>query len=62
MAEREILFEIQPVGAVLRVVAVDATTGVEVTILGDPRMNTRDLQHMARRKLEYVLAKQAKGS
>lgn len=60
MTDREILFEIQPFGNVLRVIAVDAATGIEVTIVGDPRMNTRDLQALARRKLDYVMAKQEK--
>ncbi|WP_132938201.1 DUF6898 family protein [Varunaivibrio sulfuroxidans] len=54
---REILFEFQRVGQALRITAIDAQSGTEVVMVGDPRYSQEMLKRMAVRKLEYVLSK-----
>jgi len=48
-------FEYIPLGAYVKVSAVDEATGTEVSIVGDARVTQADLQRIARRKLEKAL-------
>jgi hypothetical protein len=59
-AHREILFEFQRVGAYVKVVAVDAATGVEVTTVGAAGSSEQILKRTAANKLIYVLRKQGR--
>ena len=59
--EREVIFEFTRVGTALKVTAVDAASGIEASIIGDPAAGERALKRLALRKLEYVLAKQRRG-
>ncbi len=61
MPEREILYEMQKIGHIIRVVAIDSLTGTEVTIQGPASAPTYVLQQNARKKLEFVLAKRKDG-
>jgi hypothetical protein len=54
---REILFELFPMGPVVKVVAIDAKTGVEVSIQGPASAGETMLKQTAMRKLLYVLNK-----
>jgi hypothetical protein len=56
--EREVIFEFRRVGAAVKVSAVDVATGTEVSIVGDPAVGEDALRRIARRKLDYVLARQ----
>jgi len=58
--EREVIFEFRRVGAAVKVSAVDVVSGIEVSIVGDPAVGEATLQRLARRKLDYVLARQPK--
>ncbi|MBF0247182.1 MAG: hypothetical protein HQL36_03790 [Alphaproteobacteria bacterium] len=53
----EVLFEFRRVGKVLRVCAIDPRTGVEVTMVADPRQGPETIKRVAARKLAYVLNK-----
>lgn len=54
---REVLFEYMQVGNSVRVTAVDATTGSEVTIQVPPGTAQADMQRAALNKLDYVMRK-----
>ena len=58
--EREVIFEFRRVGAAVKVSAVDVLTGTEVSIVGDPAAGEAALQRLARKKLDYVLSRQAR--
>jgi len=60
-AEREIIFEFVRVGGTVKVTAVDAASGAEATIVGDPAAGEAALKRLAQRKLEYVMAKARAG-
>ena len=49
---REILFEFTPVGTSLRAVAIDAQTGIEVSIVAPAGTARADLQRLLLRKLK----------
>lgn len=55
----EVFFEMRRVGAYVKVSAIDAETGTEVSIVGDPKVGDAYLKRTALKKLEYVLNKQA---
>ena len=55
---REILFEFQRVGAYVKVMAIDAATGVEISIVGAAGSSELILKRTAASKLLYVLRKQ----
>lgn len=55
---REVLFELRPVGNLMRVTAIDPGTGTEVITVGDPQAGRETLERIATRKLKYVIAKQ----
>ena len=53
----EVLFEFIRVGRYVKVSAMDPITLTEISIVGDPNAGTRALKEVAKRKLEYVIAK-----
>ncbi|MBX3454001.1 hypothetical protein [Ferrovibrio sp.] len=53
------IIEFRRVGSVLKVIAVDPATGIEVSMVGDPRYSQQELGRLAARKLRYVLDKKA---
>ena len=57
MGEREVIFEFLRVVGVVKVTAVDAATGIEATIVGDPGAGEAALKRLAKQKLDYVMAK-----
>ncbi len=57
-AEREVIFEFLRLGPSVKVTAVDVSTGVEVSIVGAPSAGNFALRRLAKRKLDYVLARQ----
>jgi uncharacterized protein DUF6898 len=58
---REVLFEYTALGGSMRVAAIDAVTGVEVTVIGPVNAARADLQRLAIRKLQARLAALGKG-
>lgn len=52
------IIEFRRVGAALKVIAVDPATGMEVSVIGDPRVSQQELARLAVQKLRYRLAKQ----
>lgn len=57
---QEVFFEFIPVGNSVKVVAIDAATGVEVSIVGAVAASQSELERTAYAKLKYVLERQAK--
>ena len=55
----EVLFEFQRVGSYLRVTAIDAKTGVEVTVAGPATGSQELLKRTAINKLRFVQTKSA---
>jgi hypothetical protein len=56
-SSREVLFELTAVGGAVRVVAIDAATGIEVSIMGPLTAPRSELQRIALQKLERRLSK-----
>jgi hypothetical protein len=56
-AEREVIFEFFRVGPGVKVTAIDAASGVEVSIIGDPAAGETALRRLAKQKLDYVIAR-----
>ena len=54
---QEVLIEFHPVGAYVKVSAVDPVSLTEVSIVGDPAAGEEALQRQAIRKLEFVLGR-----
>jgi hypothetical protein len=52
---REILLEFVPHGSSVKVSAIDAATGTEVSIVGHASAGQRTLENVAVRKLAYVM-------
>ena len=52
---REVLFEFTAVGAVMKVAAIDAVTGIEVTVMGPASASRADLRKLALAKLRKRL-------
>jgi len=52
-----VIFEFVRVGRAVKVSAIDAATGTEVSIVGDPTAGEAALKRLAERKLDYVLAR-----
>jgi hypothetical protein len=52
---REVLFEFTVVGAVTKVAAIDAATGIEVMVMGPSHASRADLQKLALAKLRRRL-------
>jgi hypothetical protein len=53
----EVILEFINIGNVVKVTAVCAKTGREVSIVGNPKASKQELQNVAVRKLRYVLNK-----
>lgn len=60
-SDREVLFELTAIGGVVRVVAIDAATGIEVTVMGPKTAPRSELQRIAMQKLERRLARSGTG-
>jgi hypothetical protein len=56
-SRREVYFEFAVVGAAVRVAAIDAETGIEVTVMGPASAAQSDLQKLALAKLKARLAR-----
>ncbi len=54
---REIIIEFQPVGAVVKVSAVDVATLTEISIQGPKSAGEEMLKRNALKRLEYVMKK-----
>ena len=54
---REVLFEFTAVGTVTKVAAIDAATGIEVSVMGPTHASRADLQKLALAKLRKRLEK-----
>lgn len=59
-AEEGVILEFFRVGRYVKVSAIDTKTGVEVSIVGDPRQGEETLKRTAIRKLQYVMNKNKK--
>ena len=57
--EREVIFEIRQIGDIQRVAAIDVETGAEVVIQAPARASEAEVQAVALKKLEWVLARRA---
>lgn len=53
---REVLFEFTIVGSAVKVAAIDAATGLEVTVMGPANAPRGDMQRLALNKLKARLA------
>jgi hypothetical protein len=53
---REVLFEFTVIGTVVKVAAIDAATGIEVSIMAPAHATRGDLQKLALAKLNARLA------
>lgn len=60
MRGREVIFEFRPVGAIMRVSAMDTATMTEVVIQGPVTAGRDVLEQNALKRLEYVLRKQGR--
>jgi hypothetical protein len=54
-----VYFEFTPVGAVVKVAAIHAATGIEVVIMGPASAKQADLERLALQKLKARLAREA---
>lgn len=57
LKNREVIFEFYPVGAYMRVSAMDAQTLTEISIQGPANAGEETLKRNALKRLEYVLRK-----
>ena len=55
---REVYFEFTAIGAAVKVVAIDALTGTEVSVMGPARAAQADLERLALQKLKVRLARE----
>jgi hypothetical protein len=53
----EVLFEFRVIGSTVRVAALDAATGIEVTVLGPANAARADMERLALAKLRVRLAR-----
>ncbi len=60
--DREVIIEFLPCGAYVKVSAIDAATGCEVSIVGDPLRGEAALEDLAVQKLDYVMKRRAGGT
>ena len=56
---REVFFEFIAIGTTVKVVAIDAATGTEVTVIGPAGAAQSDLERLALAKLKARLAREA---
>ena len=57
LKNRHVIFEFVPVGAYMRVSAMDTATLTEITISGPVNTPESTLKHNALKRLEYVMKK-----
>ena len=57
---REVFFEFTAIGSTVKVVAIDAVTGTEVSVMGPSSAAQSDLERLALGKLKARLAREAK--
>jgi len=57
----EIYFEFRTIGNMVRATAIDPTTGLEATITGPTSASQRDLQTLALRRLQGLIAQRSGG-
>lgn len=55
---RDVYFETTIIGATAKVVAIDGTSGIEVTVLGPAHAAERELKQLALAKLRTRMARQ----
>ncbi len=56
---REVYFEFIAIGSAVKVVAIDAATGTEVSVMGPTSAAQADLEQLALGKLKARLAREA---
>ena len=56
---REVYFEFTAIGSAVRVAAIDAATGIEVTVMGPATAAKADLERLALAKLRARVAREA---
>ena len=56
--QREVFFEFTAIGSVVKVVAIDAATGTEVSVMGPAGAAQADLERLALGKLKARLARE----
>ena len=56
---REVYFEFIAIGAVVKVMAIDAATGTEVSVMGPANAARSDLEQLALAKLKARLLREA---
>ena len=56
---REIYFEFTVIGSAVKVVAIDALTGTEVSVMGPASAAQADLERLALQKLKARLARES---
>jgi len=54
---REVFFEFTALGGAVKVVAIDAATGIEVSVMGPVRASEADLKRLALQKLKARLTR-----
>lgn len=54
---REIIFEFTPIGASVKVTAVDVTSGLEVSVIAPSSAARSELERIALQKLRYMLTR-----
>lgn len=59
-APGEVFIEFQQIGRIVRVTAIDAATGTEVSFQAPAQTPPSDLRRTAVKKLDYVLNKKGK--
>ena len=56
--DREVYFEFVAIGNVVKVMAIDSVTGIEVSIMGPVKAARADLQQLALQKLKARLKRE----
>ena len=56
--DRAVYFEFTAIGSSVKVVAIDGTTGIEVSIVGPASAAQADLERLALQKLKVRLARE----
>jgi hypothetical protein len=56
----DVYFEFTTIGSAVRVAAIDAQSGLEVTVVGPAAASRADLERLALRKLKAQLSRRAR--
>ena len=59
---KDIIIEFHQVGSFVKVSAIDTSSLIEVSIVGDPNVGEEMLARAAMRKLDYVMARKRGGT